>query len=222
MTRKAHGDAVVEMRRSTVAAAEPLAARPAAHGRAELRLRCSRRRWPSSPAATAASRSDSLTRSSSSPCISVSPSAKLPRPPAPDTRRSSTGARSAGTVTPFSSEARTRRSATSSPPALRAFETSICAAHLLQRQQQPGAGRVHQHVLDGDVGARHDQRGDQRKAGRGRVAGHGDDLAGQLALAVDADMAHAVAVGLDRRDRRRSPSASSRCGRASSPARSPW
>ena len=58
------------------AAAEPLAARPAAHGRAVLAFACSRRHWPSARSATAASRSDSLTRSSSSPCISVSPSAK--------------------------------------------------------------------------------------------------------------------------------------------------
>ena len=47
----------------------------------------------------------------------------------------------------------------------------------MQRLDQPGAGRVHQHVLDGDVGARHDQRRHQREGGRGRIARHGDRAA---------------------------------------------
>ena len=38
--------------------------------------------------------------------------------------------------------------------------------HLLQRQDQAGAGRVHQDVLDEHVRAGHDQRGNQREARR--------------------------------------------------------
>ena len=87
---------------------------------------------------------------------------------------------------------------------------------------RPGAGRVHQHVLDDDVGARHDQRGDQREGGGGRVARHVDVAAGEPALALRAGWCARRRRRSRPRARRRSRPASFRCGRASSPARSPW
>ena len=113
------------------AAAEALAAGPAAHGKRRLALGAVDA-VGLQPAATAASRSLSLTRSSSSPCISVSPSAKQAATASTGYSSIIDGARSAGTVTPLSSDERTRRSATSSPPALRGLRMSMSAAHLLQ------------------------------------------------------------------------------------------
>ena len=79
----------------------------------------------SSPRATAASRSLSLTRSSSSPCMTVSPSANAAATASTGYSSIMLGARSDGTIMPVSSECRTRRSATSSPPADRRSMSSI-------------------------------------------------------------------------------------------------
>ncbi len=79
------------------------------------------------PVATAARRSLSLTRSSSRPFITVAPSAKAAATARTGYSSIIDGARSSGTVTPLRDEERTRRSATSSPPARRGFMTSISA-----------------------------------------------------------------------------------------------
>src|SRR5690606_41673426 len=50
------------------------------------------------------------------------------------------------------------------------------AAHFDQRVDQPGAGGVHEDVFDHHFRARHDQRGNQREAGRGGVAADGGGL----------------------------------------------
>jgi len=70
-------------------------------------------------------------------------------------------------------------------------------AHFLQRQDQAGAGRVHQHVENGDVGSRHEQRRDQREGGGGRIARDVDHLARQLAAAFEADGADACGIGFN-------------------------
>src|SRR5215467_8235985 len=71
------------------------------------------------PAATAASRSDSFTRNSLSPRMTVVPWAKLAATANTGYSSIMEGARAAGTSTPRSAEARTRKSAISSPPSLR-------------------------------------------------------------------------------------------------------
>ena len=56
-----------------------------------------------------------------------------------------------------------------SPPSSRSFRRSISAPISSSVVRRPGAQRVHHHALDHDVRARHDQRGDEREGGRGRV-----------------------------------------------------
>ena len=97
------------------------------------------------------------------------------------------GARSGGTVTPFSAEARTRRVATASPPSLRLALDRDVGAHLAQRRQQAAAQRVRHHAFDQDVGARHDQRRHQREGGRGRIGRHHDRRGLQFGLALQHD-----------------------------------
>src|SRR5262249_8358654 len=78
-------------------------------------------------AAVAASRSDSFPRSSLRPRITVTPPANAAATLRTGYSSIMVGARSAGTSTPLSGEARTRRSATSSPPSLRTSSTSMAA-----------------------------------------------------------------------------------------------
>ena len=110
-----------------VATRPPPAARP---------LPCTMRSSPSMSAATAlarksvavaARRSDSFTRSSLSPRITVVPSAKAAATASTGYSSIMEGAREAGTSTPCSAPARTRKSATSSPPSLRRSSRSIAA-----------------------------------------------------------------------------------------------
>ena len=86
-----------------------------------------RRRWPASPSATAASRSDSLTRSSFNPRIRVVPSANAAATARIGYSSIIDGARSAGTSTPLSADALTRKSAISSPTSLRRLSVSMSA-----------------------------------------------------------------------------------------------
>src|SRR5215471_1070349 len=79
------------------------------------------------PAATAAKRSDSLTRSSSSPRMIVLPSAKAAATASTGYSSIMVGARSGGTSTPLSAEWRTARSPTSSPPSSRRLRMRISA-----------------------------------------------------------------------------------------------
>ena len=171
--QEAHGDAVVEMGLDRAAAGDLRRRR----GRgATPALPRPRRRWPLRPAATAAMRSDSLTRSSPMPSISVSPSAKAAATASTGYSSIIDGARAAGTVTPFSRLALTRTSPTSSPPTVAPVVDRDVGAHLDQRLDEAGARRVEEDVLDGDVGALDDQRRDDREGGRARVARHGDRL----------------------------------------------
>jgi hypothetical protein len=104
------------------------------------------------------------------------------------------GASAGSTSMPVSAEWRTRKSATGSPPTSRAFELLDAAAHLAQHLVEPGAGRVEADVLDHEVAAGHDQRGDGEERGRRGIAGHLDRLRAQVGLAAYAD--HALAVRL--------------------------
>ena len=97
---------------------------------------CTRRSSPSiacgtpaaaRPAATAASRSDSLTLSSCRPRMRVVPSAKAAATARTGYSSIIDGARCAGTSTPASRLAPTRRSATVSPPSSRSSRRSISA-----------------------------------------------------------------------------------------------
>ena len=107
------------------------------------------------------------------------------------------GARSGGTSTPRSGRARTRRSATSSPPSLRVSSTSIAAPISRSVVEQAGAQRVGHHAFEDHVGARHDQRGDQREGGRGRIGRHRDRRRPELGLAGQRDAAAVRAMRLD-------------------------
>src|SRR5262245_1615190 len=80
-----------------------------------------------SPAATALSRSDSFTRNSLSPRMTVVPWAKLAATANTGYSSIMDGARAAGTSRPRSADARTRKSAISSPPSLRSSSASISA-----------------------------------------------------------------------------------------------
>ena len=92
-------------------------------------------------------------------------------------------------------------------------------AHLVEAREQPGARRVEPDIRDRHLGARHDQRRDERERGRGRVARHGDRRRGQLGLALDRDAAAAVGIGLDPDASRRNGPACARCDRGSLAAR---
>ena len=172
-------------------------------------------------AAVAASRSDSFTRSSCRPRMIVVPSAKLAA--TASTRYSSIidGARSGGTSTPRSCEARTRNSAIGSPASPRLSQFVDLRAHLAQGRDQAGAQRIGHHVGQHDLRIRHDQRRDHRERGRRRIGGHHDRRALQLRLAFQRNLAAMRAVRLRRRPRRRNAAASARCGRGSTPSRSP-
>src|ERR1700709_379986 len=141
-----------------------------------------------SMAAVASSRSDSLTRNSCKPRMMVVPSAK---PAATASTRYSSiidGARSGGTSTPRSFEARTRNCALSLPrsprPAGVAAHLALLdrATHLAQRGEQPGAQRIGHHVGQHDVGALDDQRRHDRERRRGRIGRHHDLGAVQFGL----------------------------------------
>src|SRR5690606_24642299 len=60
-------------------------------------------------------------------------------------------------------------------------------AHLPQHVIEPGAGRVQADVLDHEVAARYDQRGNGEEGGGGGVARNLDGLRMQLGFAANAD-----------------------------------
>ena len=62
----------------------------------------------------------------------------------------------------------------------------LCA-HFQKRRQKPGAQRVHHHAFDHDIGARRDERGDDRKSGRRRVGGHDDRIGTQFGTPGEGD-----------------------------------
>ena len=76
-------------------------------------------------------------------------------------------------------------------------------AHLAQRREQAGAQRVGHHAFEDDLGARHDQRRDQRKRGRGRIGRHHDRRRLELRLALQRDAAAMLADAARPRPRRR-------------------
>ena len=108
----------------------------------------------SSAAAIAARRSLSLTRSSSSPRVTVRPCASAAATNSTGNSSIMLGASAGSTSIPVSAEWRTRRSATGSPPTSRGSSSSMLAAHLAQHVEQPGAGGVEADVLDHEVAAR--------------------------------------------------------------------
>ena len=78
-----------------------------------------------------------------------------------------------------------------------AVEFLDTAAHRPQHCDQPGAGRVEADVFDSEFAARHQQRGDQEKGGRRRIAGDFDGLGVQFRLAADTDGARALRCNFD-------------------------
>ncbi len=66
--------------------------------------------------------------------------------------------------------------------------------HTLQHAQKPGAGLVHHHVGQADVGPLGDQRGHHGECRRGRICGHRYRLAAQLSRAIKAYFAAAFSV----------------------------
>ena len=140
-------------------------------------------------AAVASSRSDSLTRNSCRPRMMVVPSAK--RAATASTRYSSIieGARSGGTSTPRSFEARTRNCAIGSPASPRTWLSSIEAPISRKRREQPGAQRIGHDVRQHDIGAFDDQRRHDRERRRGRIGRHHDLGAVQFGLAGERDLA---------------------------------
>ena len=107
------------------------------------------------------------------------------------------GARAGGTSTPRSTLARTRKSATSSPPSLRVSSRSIAAPISARVVRQPGAQRIEHHAIENQVGAGRDQRCNQRKRSRRRIGGNHDRLRHKLGLADERDAAAKIAVRLD-------------------------
>ena len=164
----------------------------------------------------AASRSLSLTRNSSSPCITVLPSAKAAATARMGYSSIMEGARSAGTSTPFSCEWRTIRSPISSPPLMRRLVMSMSRAHLQQGLDQADAAGIEQDGGQRDLRARHDQRRHQRKGGRGRIARHFHGAAVQAGAALRRAMiSPPSASGVDGDVARRKPPASFRYDRGS-------
>ena len=166
-----HGDAVIHVGRDRAAAERPAPCRARSGRRRRSRPRP---RSPRSPSATAASRSDSFTRSSLSPRMTVVPSAKLAATASTGYSSIIEGARAAGTSTPRSADARTRKSAISSPTSLRASSVSIVGAHLAQGGDQPGAQRIGHDVGQDHLRARHQQGRHHREGGRRRIGRHHD------------------------------------------------
>ena len=173
-------------------------------------------------AAVASSRSDSLTRNSCRPRMMVVPSAKAAA--TASTRYSSIieGARSGGTSTPRSFEARTRNCAIGSPASPRDFAFLDRGAHFAQRGEQPGAQRIGHDVGQHDVGALDDQRRHDRKRRRRRIGRHHDIGAVQFGLAGQRDACGRARLPASRRSARRNASASARYGRGWPRSRSRW
>src|SRR5208282_4801831 len=69
--------------------------------------------------------------------------------------------------------------------------------HLTQTFEEPSAQWVDTDALDRDFRARNDQRRDQWKGCRGRVARYGDRHRGELRVALDGDALAAAFGGLD-------------------------
>src|SRR6202048_3639751 len=121
-----------------------------------------------SPAATPESRSDSFTRNSWSPRMTVVPSAKLAATASTGYSSIIAGARAAGTPTPRDAAQRRRP-----PPEIghlfaavaAGFERFDVGAHRTQGRDQPRAQRVGHHIGEDDVRPRHDQRGHQGEGG---------------------------------------------------------
>ena len=165
-----HGDAVIHVGRDHAAAG----ARPRP---------CTIRSSPSiststpltrSISAVAARRSDSFTRSSLRPRIRVVPSRKAtPRPRGSGYSSIIDGAR----VGRHIDAAQVREPARADRRPLRrrrrACRASRSAAPISRSVvKQSGAQRIGHHAFEHDLGARHDQRGDQRKRRRGRIGRH--------------------------------------------------
>ena len=135
-----------------------------------------------SPAATAARRSLSLTRSSCSPFIRVVPVGegggdgqdRIFVDHRGRARRRHVDPRQAGMPHP---EVRDVLAALDAP-----VELGDVGAHLPQRGDEADPRGVHHHALDHDLGPGRDQRRDDREGGRGRVGRH-DDPVGPAARA---------------------------------------
>ena len=152
------------------------------------------RRRRRGPAAIAVSRSLSLTRSSASPRMTVRPRAQAAATARIGYSSIIRGARSGGMSAPVRVPARTRRSATGSPPSSRSFTRAISAPISRQAFEQSGAQRIEADAFDRNLRSRHDQRRDQRERGRRDVARHRDRRRREFGLALDRD-ALAAALG---------------------------
>ena len=67
------------------------------------------------------------------------------------------------------------------------------SAHLPQRRVEAGAQRIEHHAFQHDLGARHDQRADQRERRRRRIGRHHDRRGFELRLALQRDAAAVLA-----------------------------
>ena len=173
MTRKAHGDAVIHMGGDRAAAGH-VAAALRRSGRRPLRSTCARR-WRQGPRAMAASRSLSLTRNSSSPRITVRPSANAAATARigifVDHRGRALG-RHLDAVEPRNGAPRDRRSPRRRCRAGCAISMSApISSSVSIRPMRRGLSRI---AGNANLRARHDQRRDQRKCRRGRIARHFD------------------------------------------------
>ena len=111
-------------------------------------------------------------------------------------------------------EARTRRSATSSPPSLRVARAPLSSAPISRSVvRSPVRSGLVITLLEDHLRARHDQRRHQRKGGRRRIGRHHAPARASAPAGPQRDAAAVLAVRLDRARRRRNARASARYGR---------
>src|SRR3546814_70763 len=136
-----------------------------------------------SPSAMVVMRSDSLTRSSSSPRKTLRPFAMAAAMKAIGNSSTMLGTCAGSGSTPVRVEAVTMRSPTASPPASLALVISIFPPISRSSSIKPARG-IEAHIFDDDVRSRYEQCRNHREGGGGRIAGHDNILRFQLGLAL--------------------------------------
>ena len=96
------------------------------------------------------------------------------------------------TSMPLSAEWRTRKSRDRLAADFARVQLLDASAHLAQHLEQPRARRVEADVLDRQLAARHDQRGDGEERSRRRIARYFDLLRLEVGLAAQADHAFTI------------------------------
>ena len=116
---------------------------------------------------------------------------------------------------PLSAPARTRRSATGSPPSTRGLADAMSAPISARLSRSPVRDGLMPTLVDRHLGPRHDQRRDERERRRGRVAGHADRRRDEFGLALDRDAPARRPPAARPRSARRNGRACARYGRGS-------